>query len=206
MVLRTLEQKRAITAYSRDHGRLTCPTVEEWDVAANLTPLEETALETSKADSSASCIIPCVAMLRGLLESQGPTSRGIQTLRKTMLESLEKKFYKVKESKEVVLTCLLDPHNKERPLSPETLTQAKAWLREEAEKTPPDTTPAETARDGGGGKRQRVEDQAHSLVDSLYDTMLPLTSHAQAPEGILEELQRYIREPVTDRKRGNPLE
>lgn len=109
------------------------------NLAETLTPMEEITLEMSKADSSASCIIPCVAVLRCLLESQGPTSRGIQTLRKTMLE-MEKRFSKVKESKAVVLACLLNPCYKERPLSPETLTQAKAWLTEEAEKTPHDNT------------------------------------------------------------------
>ncbi|XP_065130356.2 zinc finger BED domain-containing protein 4-like [Paramisgurnus dabryanus] len=211
MLLRMLEQKRAITAYSSDHGHFTCPTADEWDVAANLaetlTPLEEITKEMSKADSSASCIIPCVGVLKCLLESQGPTSKGIQTLRKTMLESLNKRFSKlVKESKEVVLACLLDPRYKERPLSAETLTQAKAWLREETEMTPPDPTPTESASEEGDPKRQRVEDQAHSLLDSLYDTMLTSTSHAQAPEGILEELERYMSEPVIDRKRGNPLE
>lgn len=65
-------------------------------MAANLmetlTPLKEIAIEISKADSSASCIIPCVAVLRLLLESEGPISSGIKTLSKTMLESLKKKF------------------------------------------------------------------------------------------------------------------
>lgn len=207
MLLRMLEQKRAITAYSSDHRHFTCPTADEWDVAANLaenlTPLEEITQEISKADSSASCIIPCVAVLRFLLESQGLTSKDVQT----MLESLDKRFSKLlKESKEMLLACLLDPRYKEWSLSPETLTQAKAWLRGEAEKTPPEPTPAESASDEGDPKRQRVEDQPHSLLDSLYDNMLTSTSHPQAPEGILEELERYISEPVIDRKRGNPLE
>ncbi|KAJ8342733.1 hypothetical protein SKAU_G00326610 [Synaphobranchus kaupii] len=67
-------------------------------------------LEWSKADSSASCIIPCAAVLRRLLEECGPTTRGIQTLRNTMRKSLDKRFSKMEECKEVVLACLLDPH------------------------------------------------------------------------------------------------
>ena len=63
------------------------------DVAANLaetlTPQEDITLEMSRADSSASFIIPCVAVVKCLLESEGPNSRGIKPLRKTMLESLE---------------------------------------------------------------------------------------------------------------------
>lgn len=102
----------------------------------------------------------------------------------------------------MVLACLLHPRykEKERPLSPETLIQAKAWMREEAEKTPPDPKLADSTSDEGDPKRQRVEDQTHSFLDSLYDTMLTSTSHAQAPEGILEELERYMMEPVIDIK------
>lgn len=51
------------------------------------------------------------------------------------------------------------------------------------------------------GREWRI---GHSLLDSLCDTMLTSSSNAQAPEGILEELERCMREPV--RKRGNPLE
>ncbi|CAL8348663.1 unnamed protein product [Boreogadus saida] len=50
-----------------------------------------------------------------------------------MLESPEIRFSKVKEAKEVVLACLLNPRYKERPLSPETLAQAKAWEEEPEE-------------------------------------------------------------------------
>lgn len=53
-----------------------------------------------------------------------------------MLESLEKRFSHVQETKEVVLACLLYPRYKERPFSPETLAKAKAWLSEEVETTP----------------------------------------------------------------------
>ena len=211
MIARMIEQKRAITAYSSDHGNFVCPSAEEWDVAANLaetlTPLEDITLEMSKADSSASCIIPCVAVLKCLLESEGPNSRGIKTLRKTMLESLEKRFSKVKEAKEVVLACLLDPRYKERPLSPETLGQAKAWVMEEAQRNPPETQGDTAWEEERDPKRQRVEEgRAHSVLDSLYDSMLSSTPQDEEPEEIIEELERYMREPVIDRKKGNPLE
>lgn len=95
--------------------------------------------------------------------------------------------------KEVALTCLLDPRYKERPLSPETLAQTKAWLTEEAETTPPDRTQADIipAESDLEGDPKRVEEgQAHSLLDSLYESMVTSTSQDQAPEGILEELER----------------
>ncbi|XP_030008124.1 zinc finger BED domain-containing protein 4-like [Sphaeramia orbicularis] len=194
MLSRMLEQKRAITTYSSDHEHFVCPTAEEWDVAANLvetlTPLEEVSNELSKAGASASCIIPNISVLKQLLMSEGPTSRGIQTLRKTMLESLAKRFAKVMGSKQVVLACLLDPRYKECPLSTKTLAQAKAWLTEDA-----------GIEDEGSPKRKRTG----SLLDSLFDEMLSPSGKEEAPKGILEELDTYLHEPVLDRRRGDPL-
>lgn len=84
----------------------------------------------------------------------------------------------MKESEEVVLPCLLDPHYRECCCLPGTINQADAWLREEAKKTASDTKPAETASDQGDPRRQRVEDQAHRLLHSLDDTMATSNSHA----------------------------
>ena len=54
-------------------------------------------------------------------------------------------------------------------------------------------------------QKDRVEKgKAHSILDSLYDSMLSSTT--QEAEEIIEELERYMREPVIDRKKGNPLE
>ena len=85
---------------------------------------------------------------------------------------MEIRFSKVKEAKELVLACLLDPKYKEQPLSPETLAQAKAWVTEEAQRNPPethaDTIQAETAceaegdpkRQSGGGKGPQYSRQS----------------------------------------------
>ena len=114
----------------------------------------------------------------------------------------------MKEAKEVVLACLLDPRYKEWPLSPETLAQAKAWVTEEAQRNPPetqaDTIQAETAcEEEGDPKRQRVgEGKAHSVLDSLYDSMLSSTTLEEEPEKIIDELERYMREPVIEK--GEP--
>lgn len=65
-------------------------------------------------------------------------------------------------------------------------------------------TPAETARNEEGDLRRPTieEGQAHSLLDSLYDSMLTSTSQDQALQGILEEVEQYM----SDRKKGDPLE
>ncbi|RXN34997.1 zinc finger BED domain-containing 1-like protein [Labeo rohita] len=113
---------------------------------------------------------------------------------------------RVKDAKEVVLACVLDPRYKERPLVPEVLVKVKTWLKEAMETSPPDSA-TETPSEETDPKRPRTEDQVPSLLDSLYDTvLLPSTSEAVEPEGIIEELERYFREPVIDRKSGNPYD
>ena len=203
MLVRMIDQKRAITAYSSDHGHFSCLSAEEWSIASNLAetlgPLEEVTLEFSRADSSTFCILPCTEVLHRLLESEGPTTRGIQTMRKAMLNSLQKRFSKVMGSKEVVLSCVLDPRYKERPLVPEMLTKVKTWLKEAMETSPPDSA-TETPPEESDPKR-RTEDQVPSLL-----LLLRSTSETVEPEGIIEELERYFREPVIDRKSGNPYD
>ncbi|CAB4065058.1 unnamed protein product [Lepeophtheirus salmonis] len=171
------------TVQTSDHGHFSCLSDEEWSIASNLAdtlgPLEEMTLEFSREDSSTSFILPCPVVLHRLLESEGPTTRSIQT----MLNSLQKMFSKVKDSKEVVLACVLDPRYKERPLVPEMLTK---------ESKP---------------KRLRAEGQVNSFLETVYNTvLLPSTGEAVEPEGIIEDLQRYLREPLIHRKSRNPYD
>ncbi|CAL8300529.1 unnamed protein product [Boreogadus saida] len=69
----------------------------------------------------------------------------------------------------------------------EMLTKVKTWLEEAMETSPPDSA-TETPSEESDPKRLRTEDQVPSLLDSLYDTvLLPSTSEAVEPEGIIEE-------------------
>ncbi|KAK7913512.1 hypothetical protein WMY93_013723 [Mugilogobius chulae] len=183
MIARMLEQKRAITAYSSDYGHFVSPTPNEWDLAGKLVetlmPLEEITLEMSKSDSSVSCIIPSVGVLKTLLQSEGPNTVGIQTVRKTMLESLDKRFSKINEAKEVVLACLLDPRYKHRPLSQDALFRAKSWLDEETQNDERAVETEEAPAEEADPKRLRVE--SHSVLDNLFDTMLASTSQEDQP-------------------------
>ncbi|XP_075307056.1 uncharacterized protein LOC142368767 [Odontesthes bonariensis] len=68
-------------------------TGNEWDLVANLveTPIPiEVTLEVSSSSSSASSVIPCVSVLKMLLEDEGPRTTGIKTLLQGLKESLIK--------------------------------------------------------------------------------------------------------------------
>ncbi|KAJ7991290.1 hypothetical protein DPEC_G00295800 [Dallia pectoralis] len=108
-----LEQKRALNIYAGEHGKFTTPNADQWALVSNLTetlgPIEEVTFEMSKAEASISCIIPSIAVLKMVLQAEGPTTRGIKTLRENMFQSLEKRFSKMEKTKCLALATLLDP-------------------------------------------------------------------------------------------------
>ncbi len=103
--------KRALNINASEHGGFASLSAEQWNIVCNLIdtlpPVEEVTLEMSHYDSSASCIISSVKVLKMLLSSQGPSSHGIKTMRQEMLESLTRRFAKVEVVKCAVLAGLL---------------------------------------------------------------------------------------------------
>lgn len=138
MLQRMLEQKRALHLYCGEHGGFSSPTAQQWDLVSNLIetplPIEEVTLQVSHSNSSASCIIPCLTVLKMLLQDEGPSAKGIGTLRRVLRESLEKRFSKFEDTKPVVLACLLDPRYMSHTFSvATTMNKAKEWLKEEVD-------------------------------------------------------------------------
>lgn len=142
--------KRALNIYASEHGGFTCPTAYQWDIVPNLVetliPIEEVTLDVSSNSASASCIIPCLAVLKMLLEDDGPSTQGIGTLRQTMRESLIKCFSELEDLKPVVLACLLDSHCKNHAFSSAiTWPKAKEWLKADVESAAMQSTQEEHA-------------------------------------------------------------
>lgn len=85
----------------------------------------------SQSDASTSCIIPSIAVLKMILKADGPGTKGIKTMRQTLLQSLEIRFLKMEDSKILVLSTLLDPCYKASVLSAQMLNKALRWIQEE---------------------------------------------------------------------------
>uniref|UniRef100_A0A3P8RUH3 BED-type domain-containing protein n=1 Tax=Amphiprion percula TaxID=161767 RepID=A0A3P8RUH3_AMPPE len=187
MLQRMLEQKRALHLYCGEHGGFSSPTAQQWDLVSNLIetllPIEEVTLQVSHSNSSASCIIPCLTVLK-MLQDEGPSAKGIGTLRQVMRESLEKRFSKLEDTKPVVLACLLDPRYKSHAFSvATTMNKAKEWLKEEV-----DASTQQTSR------------EEHAVTDRA-------SMEEQLASGCIEdELYLYLKEPVIDRRQGDPLQ
>ncbi|XP_051800344.1 zinc finger BED domain-containing protein 4-like [Acanthochromis polyacanthus] len=210
---RMQEQKRALTIYSGEHRGFAALTAEQWDLVSNLIetllPIEEVTLEVSHSNSSASCIIPSLTVLKMLFQNdEGPNTRGIRTLRQTMRESLDKRFSKIKDTKIVVLACLLDPRYKSHAFSSATtLSKAKRWLQEEDASTQ-ETTQSEHAATEGSSKEEQcaaTETQENEPPQKSNKEYTYLTAVASMRCSLLC-WDLYLKEPVIDRRKEDPLQ
>lgn len=178
-------------------------------------------LEVSYSNSSASSIIPCITVLKMLLEDKGPSTQGIGMLRELMRESLTKRFSKLEDSKVVVLACLLDPRYKSHAFCcASTLNKAKEWLKEDVEgglqgqaetergNQEQQADGEEPAAEDQAPKRQRREDTpCHSQIDKIFSSLFgPHTSDLLVKDTIEDELHQYLKEPVIERRKGDPLQ
>uniref|UniRef100_A0A672YBA6 BED-type domain-containing protein n=1 Tax=Sphaeramia orbicularis TaxID=375764 RepID=A0A672YBA6_9TELE len=207
MLQRMLEQRRALYLYSGEHGGFSSPTAQQWDLVSNLIqtllPIEEVTLQVSHSNSSTSCIIPCLTVLKMLLQdNEGPSTKGIVTLRQAMRESLEKRFSKLEDTKPVVLACLLDPRYKSHAFSFEQAAAEEASVKEQA------AACGTHEDDGNAHKRQRREHTFfRSRVDEMFISLLAPHTDDQLPSSCVEDkLQLYLKEPVIDRRNGDPLQ
>ncbi|XP_077340549.1 zinc finger BED domain-containing protein 4-like [Lithobates pipiens] len=218
MLQRMLEQKRALNLYVAEHGKFTTPPAEQWDIISNLIdtlgPIEEVTLDISKAEASISCIIPCIAVLKMVLQAEGHTTRGIQTLRETMWQSMERRFTKIEDTKCLVLATLLDPRYKAHVFASDTLSKAKTWLREE-NAIVSEQKRATSGDEGPEPKRTRTraeekeEPSPSGLLEKMYANILGAhgTPAEESDEQLIsEQLEKYLQEPLIDRRTGLPLE
>eukprot|EP00063_Salmo_salar_P049203 XP_014024038.1 PREDICTED: zinc finger BED domain-containing protein 4-like [Salmo salar] len=219
MLERMFEQRRALNVYAGEYGHISSLSAAQWHIVSKLietlVPLEEVTLEMSHSNSTAACIIPSVSVLKLMLQLEGSSTQGIKTLQKTMLDSLTRRFSKAEETKCLVLAIVLDPRYKSYAfISGTAIEKAKEWLKEESDllrkpnpRATADWTNEEEDPDPGA-KRQRVRaDQPPSLVDSLYARILgSQEGRAEVQCSFEIELERYLTEPVIDRKSSLPLE
>lgn len=223
-----LEQRRALTVYAGEHGKISVLTADQWtlvdNLIATLSPLEQVTLEMSRSDSTISCVIPCITVLKMLLEAEGPKTRGIGTLRDTMLKSLKGRFDKAETTRCLVLATILDPRYKGHALATATVTSAKDWIKEEHHNLIEAEKQHRAASEGQAedpkkrrveeGEEEEVEEVAgpSDMLEKMYASLLaqggPTPGEADEEDDLLfsHQLDLYLREPLIDRQRGQPLE
>ncbi|XP_041946911.1 LOW QUALITY PROTEIN: zinc finger BED domain-containing protein 4-like [Alosa sapidissima] len=212
MMQRMVEQKRALNIYAREYGKITTLSPDQWDIVSNLIdtlePMEEVTLEVSKSEASISCVIPSIAVLKMILQTEGPNTIGIKTLRDSMLQSLQRRFQKMEDPQCLVLATLLDPRYKGHVFSEGTLHKAKRWIKEEHAVVSEQLKMTTSAEERPHSKQRRVEVQEvpgpSSVIDQMYANILgphgSLTQESDEDCLLSDQLQHYLREPVINRQ------
>ncbi len=183
------------------------------DIVSNLIdmlePVEKVTLEISRSEASISSVIPSIAVLKMVLQAEGTSTRGIKTLRETMLQSLQKRFARMEETKCLVLATLLDPRYKCHVFfAVDTLTKAKQQIKEEHAIVSDQLKTATTEDQGSDPKQRRVEDEelpgCSSVLEQMYANVLgphgTPTQESDDKHHISEQLDQYLREPLIDRQ------
>ncbi|XP_077972379.1 zinc finger BED domain-containing protein 4-like [Styela clava] len=196
MLQRVLEQKRSLSWYSAEHGHIqnSLPNEHEWSLIENLIetlePFNRVTLDISRKDATISLIIPSVGVLKLLLGSSGPETRGIKSMREVMLRSINSRFCKIQENRQAMLACLLDPRFKDRAILDEASKQrAIQWMEEESNVLAASIPTAEP----------EVTQPGPSSLDTMFDSIL----HYERPTSGTgsSQLHQYMLEPVADRKK-----
>ena len=113
-----LEQKRSISAYGADHDLPVTLTANQWALLEKaitvLAPFEELTRQMSSSTSSAAEVIPSVTVLKRLLARENEEDTGIKTMKKTLLEAVQKRFKTIENEPLYAVATLLDPRFKDR--------------------------------------------------------------------------------------------
>ncbi len=121
----------------------------------------------------------------------------------------------------MVLTCLLDPRYKSHAFcSASTLNKAKEWLKEDVEGALQEQAKTErvnqeeqadgeepAAQDQAPKRQRREKTPCHSQIDKIFSSLFgPHTGDLLAKDSIEDELHQYLKEPVIERHKGDPLQ
>lgn len=113
-----LERKQALSVYGADHDLPTTLTANQWNLLEKtktcLEPFEEFTRKVSSVTASAADVIPSVTVLKRVLSMETEADSRIKTMKKPLLEAIDKRFSTVENEPLYAISTLLDPRYKDR--------------------------------------------------------------------------------------------
>lgn len=118
MMQSLLEQKRALAAYAADYELPVTLTAQQWALMENITtllsPFEQITREIRKEDASAADIIPLLETLKSLLSKEADSDHGVKTMKKALLEAVQKPFRNTTSNHMCCIATVLDLRCKDK--------------------------------------------------------------------------------------------
>ena len=166
-------------------------------VIAVLKPIEDITQSISSDKASASIIIPYVRALRKCWENCS-NDRGVRTMKKELLDSLNRRFCDVEENETLVIATMLDPCFKNKFFT--TLVardEAKSLLIQLVnEKFPPSDVdePSDS---------QMLEQQSRTDVMKCFDEILEEAGSSTQEVTSTTVVEQYLAAPLLHYHTGN---
>ena len=198
-----IEQKMALAAYNTEHDDIPQLSAHQLDIIDKvitvLKPVEDVTQSISSAEASISIVIPFVKALRRSLEDHSSDDSGVQTMKKEMLSSLNRRFCDIENTETLALATLLDPCFKDKFFSGIVAREeAKSVLIDKVDEIintmaleqPPIEEPQE--------KRPRT-----SVMKYFNEILEEAGTNSSSSPSSTAIVDQYLAEPIVDYRKGN---
>ncbi|KAL1276283.1 hypothetical protein QQF64_035906 [Cirrhinus molitorella] len=118
MLQSLLQQKRSLSVFAAERTLAATLTAHQWELtnktADVLSPFEELTRDVSRESATAADVTPAgKTVLRRVLSREDDDDQGIKTMKRTLLEAVEKRFADVETEPLFYIATLLDPRYKD---------------------------------------------------------------------------------------------
>ncbi|KAM4560530.1 zinc finger BED domain-containing protein 4-like [Odontesthes bonariensis] len=173
MLQSLLQQQRALSVYAAERSLPATLTATHWELmtktAEVLSPFEELTRDVSRESATAADVIPAITVLSRVL-SREEADHGVKTMKRTLLEAVEKRFSDVETQPLYYIATLLDSRYKDGFFTkPVNLSLAKDHLIQEVAKAEERRGASAMPEDAAAEPLRKVKhSEAHSTVDITF--------------------------------------
>ncbi|XP_037816336.1 zinc finger BED domain-containing protein 4-like [Lucilia sericata] len=185
MMKRFMEQKMAISLYSKEKGDIENLTTEEWDYLKNIVEALKSIYEATTDLSADTATISLIIPLIKILESKLNEADNADQLQNDLKHALNERFKFIETSPLLIMSTLLDPRFKNKYLS---ITQMTIAEKEISNFLQMDT--ANSSQTCNKGDKHESNDTLWEKHDVTIETDISFRN----------ELSLYIHEPLSLRK------
>lgn len=199
-MLQSIVSKVALAAYSTENDEIPHLSSHQFEIIEKvitvLKPVEDITQSISSEKASVSIIIPYVRALRRSWENCS-NDRGIQTMKKEMLESLNRRFSDIEGNVTLLMATMLDPRFKDKFFTSSAVRdEAKSLLIEKMnEKLPSQHSSDEPS--------EPPEKRPPTEVMKCFDEILEEAGSSSLAITAITVVEQYLAEPNIHYHTGN---
>ncbi|XP_073715900.1 zinc finger BED domain-containing protein 4-like [Misgurnus anguillicaudatus] len=210
-------KKRALSVFAAERTLPATLTAHQWELmkktADVLSPFEELTRDVSRETATAADVIPAITVLRRVLSREDDDDQGIKTMKRTLLEAVEKRCADIETEPLFYIATLLDPRYKDGFFTKSAnLLHAKEHLIQEVAKTEGrravSAVPEENKAAAAEPVSKSPRHEACSSLDIAFEEILQerqSQGRSVSTTSAETQVQTYLSEKNTPKK-SDPLQ